>query len=184
MGYWAPWRVKWALLNVEQSGRTAGKAMSITRARSIGIVYDATDREAAEIVKEWVGELRAMQKEVNSLGFVNAKHEEEIPKSKPGMDFFGLRHVNFSLKPTDPIVISFEEKPFDLLFDLNVDANPVLLNIVSKSKAGFIVGVAGKGKEFRDLYFEIKASDTDSGDAGLKKLRDLIRNIKKYTTEI
>lgn len=158
--------------------------MSISRAQRIGIVYDATDREAAEIVKEWVGELRAMQKEVNSLGFVNVKYEEEIPKSKLSMDFFGLKHINFSLKPTDPIVINFEEEPFDLLFDLNIDANPVLLNIVSKSKACFIVGGAGKGKELRDLYFEIKASDSETRDAKLKKLQDLIQNMKKYTTKI
>lgn len=156
----------------------------LTRAKKIGILYEGTDREFVDIVRELVNELKEQQKDVSSLGFVRVKYEEDIPKSKLGMDFFGPKSLNFSLKSSEPTVLNFCEERFDILLDLNIDANPVLLNILAQSKAAFIVGINDRGSQFRDLYFDIPTGKEQDRDAKIKELKTIIYNIKKYTSAL
>jgi len=162
------------------------KVTGLAKAKRIGILYDATDREVFEYVRELIQDLRTQHKEVNSLGFVNVKHEEEIPKSKLGMDFFGPKSLNFSLKSSATSVSNFVGDAFDMLFDLNMDENPVLLNITADSRSPFIVGKGDAGKPYRDLYFELpeKNGQPETRESRLKELHTLIENIKKYTADL
>lgn len=187
MGFTAKIKDRWARMQLKPAAVREKKVTGLARAGRIGILYDATDREVFECVRELIQELRAQHKEISSLGFVNVKYEEEIPKSKLGMDFFGPKSLNFGLRSSAVSVSNFLNERFDLLLDLNLDAGPVLLNVVSESKAGFIVGRGDAGKTYRDLYFE-SPEGTFSADTGretkLKQLRELIDNIKKYTADL
>lgn len=186
MGFVDHIKARWAMMNMKPGTSRSKKVMGLRRAKKVGIVYEGTDREVFEIVRELIQEMREQQKDVSSLGFVNVKYEEEIPKSKLGMDFFGPKSLNFSLKSSATSVTNFLAEKFDVLLDLNMDENPVLLNITAESKSGFIIGHGDGGKKFRDLYFEIPETNAqvNSRDIKLKQLRTLINNIKQYATEL
>lgn len=180
MGFAANVKQRWAMMQLKATSRQK-KVVGWERAKKIGILYDATDREAAECVHELVRELRAEQKEVSALGFVNARYEEEIPKSRLGMDFFGPKSLNFSLKSSAVSVANFLGEQFDLLIDLNLDGSPVLLRVTAASRSGFIVGMGDAGRTFRDLYFENLSAP---GEPAPRRLHVLIENIKKYTAKL
>jgi len=186
MGFLDQIKARWAMVNIKANTSRGKKVTGLQNAKRIGIIYEATDREIFESVRGFINELREQQKDISSLGFVNVKYEEEIPKSKLGMDFFGPKSLNFKLKSADITVLNFVKEKFDVLLDLNLDAHPVLLNITADSKAGFIIGNGDGGKIFRDLYFENTANDkpTSPREAKLKQLQTLIDNIKKYATHL
>jgi hypothetical protein len=186
MGFLDQIKARWAMVNIKVNTSRGKKVSGLQHAKRIGIIYEATDREIFEVVRDFINELREQQKDISSLGFVNVKYEEEIPKSKLGMDFFGPKSLNFGLKSADITVHNFVKEKFDVLLDLNLDANPVLLNITADSKSGFIIGNGDEGKIFRDLYFENEAKDKPASmrEAKLKQLQTLIDNIKKYATRL
>lgn len=175
------------MMHIKPNTTRSKKVMGLRRAKKVGIVYEGTDREVFEIVRELINEMREQQKDVSSLGFVNVKYEEEIPKAKLGMDFFGPKSLNFSLKSSAVSVTNFLSEKFDLLLDLNMDENPVLLNITAQSQSGFIVGSGDGGKKFRDLYFEMPQPNAQvplGRESKLNQLRTLIHHIKQYATEL
>lgn len=186
MGFIEQIKTRWASMNLKPGASRHKKVMGLQRAKRVGILYEATDREMAELVRELVSEFREQQKEVSSLGFVNVKYEEEIPKSRLGLDFFGPKSLNFSLKSNDRTVLNFQSEKFDILLDLNLNASPILLHVVAESQAGFIVGAGDNGKLYRDLYFEMEAPSIQqpNREVKLKQLKTLINNIKKYATEL
>lgn len=186
MGFAATIKQRWARMQLKTGAPREKKVTGLNRAKRIGILYDATDREIFECVRELILELRGQHKEVSSLGFVNVKKGEEIPKSKLGMDFFGPKSLNFGLKSSDMAVANFTKDRFDLLMDLNLDESPILLHVTAESKAHFIVGTGDAGRSFRDLYFEEKERPAHAAgrDTRLKQLRELIDHIKTYTAEL
>lgn len=181
MGFAATIKQRWGRKRLKGAAREK-KVTGLNRAKRVGILYDATDREVFECVRELILELRGQHKEVSSLGFVDLKKGEELPKSKLGMDFFGAKGA----KSSDVAVSNFTGEPFDLYLDLNLDENPVLLGVTAGSKARFIVGTGDSGKALRDLYFEEKERPVHaaSRDSKLKRLKELIDHIKTYTAEL
>lgn len=186
MGFAATIKERWARMQLKAGAVREKKVTGLNRAKRIGILYDATDREIFECVREFILELRGQHKEVASLGFVDVKKGEELPKSKLGMDFFGPKSLNFGLKSADAAVANFGKETFDLLLDLNMDGSPVLLNVTAESRARFIVGTDDWGSRFRDLYFEDKNRPVHAAtrDSRLKRLQALIDNIKTYTADL
>lgn len=180
-------RASMAMMGLKAKPGRKRTVSDLSRAKSIGILYDASDRDIAERVREWVTELRTAQKNVQALGFVNTKKPEDVPKSKLSLDFFGAKNLSFSLKSADPVVKNFTSKPFDLLFDFNLNGNPVLLQVLADSEAGFIVGGGLKSKPFCDLYFESERLNTSTElnkNEYLSELNILLTNIHKYVTTL
>ncbi len=127
-------------------------------AKSIGIIYDATENDDYELVKNYVKELRDQKKDVLALGFVN---QEELPNmrfSKLGLDFFTRKNLNWYFKPSHPMVSKFIDGDFDIMIFLNVENLTPLKYVAAATKAHFKIGkYDGKNSRYCDCM--IKTED-------------------------
>ncbi len=161
--------------------RRAGRgtlACGLDDARRIGILYHAGYEGSEELIRNFAQEIKTPRNEVRTLGFVPTKHEDELPKARLGMDFFGLRGLDFSYRSSAGEVITFTETPFDMLIDLNVTGEPSLLRICADSAARFKVGGRGRGACFLDLVIE--NNPTTARYSEVKKISELIKYIQQY----
>lgn len=167
-------KVSSLLLNREMHHRTRtnGKSLSFENAKSIGILYDATSDSDYELVKAYARNLMAFSKDVVALGFYNDK---ELPGSrlmKLGLDFFAKKSLNWKMRPSNPIVNNFLERPFDILILLNTHKSIPLLYITLETKATFKIGRYEKGLTGM-LDFMVK-------EEGLSNMKNLITQINHY----
>ncbi len=162
---------------VRHAGRQS-VACGLDNAKRIGILYHAGYKGSEELIRNFAQEIKTPRNEVRTLGFVPTKHEDELPKARLGMDFFGLKGLDFSYRSSAGEVITFTETPFDMLIDLNVADEPALLRICADSAARFKVGGRGKGACFLDLLIE---NHRPAGRySEVKVISDLIKHIQQY----
>lgn len=166
---------------MRQALRSKGRhsvACGLDHAKRIGILYHAGYSGSEELIRNFVQEIKTARNEVRTLGFVPTKHEDELPKARLGMDFFGLKGLDFSYRSSAGEVITFTETPFDMLIDLNVTEEPALLRICADSSARFKVGGSGKGAHFLDLVIE---NHPPAGKySEIKQISELIKYIQQY----
>lgn len=159
------------------------RVRNLTEVRSIGIVYDATDREVFEYVNDVVRRLRAEMKKVHALGYINSKDERDMLSSKLGFDFFNRKSLDFYRRPRHPLVDNFISENFDLLIDFNIERLWPLEYLMRCSRASFKVGVWPHARSPYDLCFKV---DFPPGlppyprHEKLRLLQELMINIRKY----
>lgn len=161
--------------------RTNTRSSSFENVKSIGILYDATDDKDFELVKAYTRNLMTHSKEVVALGYYG---ENELPGKrlmKLGLDFFAKKALNWKMRPSNPIVNNFINKPFDVLLLLNTHKCIPLVYAAMESKASFKIGRYESGLTGL-LDFMVK----DDGKPGMKELLNhinhylmLIKNEKK-----
>lgn len=140
------------------------------KANSIGIIFSVEDRQKHDDIKELVKQLELDGKQVKVLEF--------LPKMKENyeflFDFFTIRDLNFWGAIVNTTVTGFSETPFDYLFYIDNDHNPLILNLLAQSKAHCRVG---KHLEESEPFFEFmfETGGTTKG---------LIENIYKYTKQL
>lgn len=127
-------------------------ACNLDSATTVGILYNATQREDSEVVKNLVIDLKQRKKDVLALGYVNLKEMGDIFKPHISYAYFDNRKLNKSFIPRSSDVKNFIEKPFSLLIDLNLNNDFPLEYIASLSKATFKVGATGA---YRDEDFDL-----------------------------
>ncbi len=151
--------------------------ISLERAHSIGILYEATKEESYELVKEFVRQLRADHKDVLALGFINDKDLPTNRFVKLGLDFFTKKTLNWKLKPSGPIVENFINTKYDILICLNINRIIPLKYIASESKALFKIG---RYDELSTNLYDMMLSvdDTTNLDDYLKETRHYLNKIK------
>jgi len=121
--------------------QVAHSTVGFFEAQKIGILYDATDAEDFETVKEYIRRVRTeFKKELLSMGFVDKKKlpKEQFPQY--GMDLFTRKGVDYWMVPTDPIVRNFINERFDILINLHSGKLFPLRYISAMSNARFRVG--------------------------------------------
>ena len=148
------------------------KAFSIEKASTIGILYNATNRNDAETVKKFVQYLREERKEVLSIGYIDSKDSSDIVKPHLNYVYFDKRNLSKSLVPKGNDVIDFINKPYSILIDLNINDCFPIEYISSLSTAKFKVGAKGSYRDGAcDLVIDIDEN---------KKLEFLIIQVKHY----
>jgi len=149
------------------------KAFSLENASTVGVLYNATNRNDAEIVKKFIHYLKEERKEVHSLGFVDAKESSELIKPILNYTFFDQNYLAKNLVPNGNEVVNFLNKPFSILIDLTTNDSCFPLEYISSlSSAKFKVGANGTYRaEVCDLVIDI---DEDP------QLEFLISQIKHY----
>ena len=146
--------------------------MSLDKALTIGILFDATENEDFDLVKKYVTYLRDLKKKPKAIGFFSNR---EVPKStyaKLEFDYFSYKDLNWQQKPSGIVIENFINEEFDILIDLNIyDCFP-LHYLTSMSKAKFKVGKKyTKNNDVFDMTIEM------GNETGLKFL---LRNIDTY----
>jgi len=148
------------------------KAFNIEKASTIGVVYNATNRNDAEIVKKFTQYLKEERKEVLSIGYIDSKDSSDVVKSHLNHIYFDKQDLSTSLVPKGYDVEQFINKPYSILVDLNIgDCFPVEY-ISSLSQARFKVGAKGS---YRDNACDL-VIDIDEN----KKMEYLVIQIKHY----
>ena len=148
------------------------RTVSFEKARSIGIVYDATEEKDYELVKNYVKEIRDQRKEVVALGYVDLLELPVMRFSKLGLDFFTRKDLTWYLKPNHHIVTKFTEQDFDILINLDTQKCFPVNYVSVLSNARFKIGKYDK-KNSRFCDFLIKTDENTS-------LRQFIDHINHY----
>lgn len=148
------------------------KAFNIDNASSIGIIYNATNRTDAEIVKKFVQYLKEERKEVSSLGFIDLKENTDIVTTHINYQFFYKTHLTKSLIPKNTEVKKFISTPFSILIDLSYNKCFPIEYITSLSNAKFKVGATGN---YRDVICDMTISISEK-----PTIEFLIIQVRKY----
>lgn len=151
-------------------------ACNLELATTVGILYNATQREDCELVKNLIIDLKQLKKEVLALGYVNLKEMGDIFKPHISYAYFDNKKLNKSFIPRSTDVKNFIEKPFSLLIDLNINNDFPLEYIGTLSKATFKVGATGS---YRDQEFDLTINITENNTS-----KYLISQIKHYLSMI
>ncbi len=132
----------------------------INKAKSIGILFDATKYDSYKAVKSLVKELTANNKNVKALGYVNNKKMDDQYLSDKIWQFVCKKDFNWINQPTDSSVDSFANESFDILIVLAVDPYFPIRYISSLSKSLFRVGLNGVENSIFDMVLQVKPNES------------------------
>jgi hypothetical protein len=124
--------------------------MNLEDARSIAIIYNASDEVTYNIVSDFVKYFRDRQKSVKTMGFVNYNRLPHYCFPKLSYDYFTKRDLNWYYKPSNIRVTDFIKEEFDILIDLSMTDCFPLNYIAGLSKAKFKVGRFGN--KYSNIY--------------------------------
>ncbi|MBN8703096.1 MAG: hypothetical protein J0M08_08525 [Bacteroidetes bacterium] len=148
------------------------RAFNLEDAKTIGILFDSSNKEDFDLLKKYITYLKEMKKKVKAIGYYSSGFVPQFTYSKLEYDFFTPKELNLYCKPTEAFVKNFIEEEYDILIDLNMRAELPLQFIGAASKAQFKVGIHNDFNE-KNYDFLIKV-DTD------KSVKFFLRQIDTY----
>ena len=118
------------------------------QALNVGILFTVEDKFKHESVKSFIKKLEGDGKKITVMTFLPADKQSYEFK----FDFFTEKDISIWGSNTSQKAIEFSEIPFDYLFYLDTEPNPLILNLLARSKARCRVG-----KHFEDgePFFEM-----------------------------
>lgn len=138
------------------------------QAAHIGIIFTVEDKQKHNQIKDFIKKLEHDGKKVSVVCF--------LPRDKQNyeflFDFFSDKDISFWGNITSDVAVKFSDTAFDYLFYLDTDPNPLILNLLARSKAKCRMGKFwSEGKP----YFEFMIENTGGTDR-------LIDGMYKYTS--
>jgi hypothetical protein len=116
--------------------------------KSVGIVFSVEDKQIRQDVKEFIRTLELDGKQVKVLEFLpNKKENYEIL-----FDFFSIEDLTFWGNINSEHANNFSKTSFDLLFYVDLNSNPLVLDLLARSKAHCRIGRYCKEES---PYFEL-----------------------------
>ena len=110
--------------------------VNLEKARTIGLLYNATSPDHNIIVTKFSELLKRKKKKVTLLGYVDNKTSFE----DPGVPLFNKKDLNWKLEPVNDRARRFIEKDFDILINAFIGDNLPLEYIAALSRAKYRVG--------------------------------------------
>lgn len=153
-----------------KKNKTVRASMPYIQAASIGIIFTVEDKEKHEAIKGFISQLERDGKKIQVLEFLPEKEINHEFK----FDFFSIKDISFWGDVTAANALKFAETPFDYLFCIDKESNPLILHILSRSKAHCRVG---RFNDSENQYFEfmIEQNGTTEG---------LIEAMYNYTSKL
>jgi hypothetical protein len=149
-----------------RKNRAVRVSLPYKQSLNVGIIFSVEDKAKHDDVKDFVKHLERDGKHVSVISF--------LPRQKDNYefmyDFFTDQDLSFWGNITSTPATRFAETAFDLLFYLDTVPNPLILNLVARSKAHCRVG---KFWEKRESFFELMIQHEEG-------TRSLIREMLKY----
>ena len=140
------------------------------QAATVGILFSVEDRKKHDDIKNFIHKLEHDGKKVQVMSFLpNKKENFEFM-----FDFFTIKEVSFWGQITSNHAVKFAETPFDYLFCLDDEPNPMILNLLARSKAKCRVG---KFQETNTLFFEFMIDKVNAA-------KGLMDGMYTYTTQL
>ena len=140
------------------------------QAHTIGVLFTVEDKQKHLDVKEFIHQLEQDGKKVQVLEYLPLKKENY----EFLFDFFTLEDLSFWGNITSERAMKFSNTPFDYLFYIDSQSNPLVLNLLARSKAHCRVG---RFNESDSPYFELMIEDNGT-------VKSLIDNVYRYTRQL
>lgn len=135
--------------------------LNIEDINSIGILFDATNPEDFEKIKNYVNKLKQLGKRVHGVGFYNAKViPQNINYTKSDFDLFNAKELQGVGEPGSPYIKTFITEIRDLLIDVNLSNKFPLRYISAMSYAKFKIGIdIPENKNIHDMLISVVPSE-------------------------
>tara|TARA_A100001035_G_scaffold277666_1_gene274921 strand:- start:583 stop:1134 length:552 start_codon:yes stop_codon:yes gene_type:complete len=147
---------KWVFQRQLLSNKRSKFICNLEDARSVGILYDATDEENINHIKPFVSYFFDLKKEVKALGFVNSNSLSHFHIPKLQYDFFNKKDLNWYYRPQNYIIDNFVKKEYDILINLCDSSIIPMKYLIASSVARFKIGIYEKNYEIYDLMISLK----------------------------
>ena len=134
--------------------------VKLQEAKSVGLLFDATDREHFELIKKFIQQLKEHCKGIHAVGFIDAKATPHLSYIKTDIDLFNRSELKKLYQPQSPYIRTFIEAERDILIDANTANLLPLRYIAAASKARCKVGVHTAGNEqLHDVLLNVGANN-------------------------
>ncbi len=140
------------------------------QAHNIGIMFSVEDKQKHSDVKEFIHHLEQDGKKVQVLEYLPLKKENYEFK----FDFFTINDLSFWGEINSEPAVKFSETPFDYLFYIDREPNPMTLYLLATSKARCRVG---RFTENERPFFEMMFNQNGP-------TKGLIESMYKYTKQL
>ncbi len=153
-----------------KNNKTLRANLPYKKANTIGIIFSVEDKIKHDAIKELVKKFEHDGKKVAIIEFLPAKKENY----EFLFDFFSDKDLSFWGNITSPNALKFSDTPFDFLFYIDADPNPLILNLLARSKSKCRVGKFwDESRSFFELMIESNGST-----------RVLMDNMYTYTSQL
>jgi hypothetical protein len=126
--------------------------VKIPDAKTIGVIFEATEKEDFETIRKFIQQLKEYTKNVHAIGYVDAKITPDYSYIKTDFDFFNKKELKNLYQPQSPYIRTFMDEPRDLLISANLGGKLPLTFVTAASKAKCKVGIhAGDNELFHDV---------------------------------
>ena len=168
---------RWVFQRELKSNKRTKAVSNLENAKSIGILYEATDAVQIKKIEPFVKYFFELKKDVKALGYVNKKKLDNHHIPKLNYDFFYLKDLNWYYKPQNYIISNFVKKEYDILINLS-DSNCIPIKyLVASSLAHFKIGQFEDGFEIYDLM--IKLDKEKSKERLMEEIKHYLNLINK-----
>jgi len=153
-----------------KKNKTARSSKPYKQASMVGVVFSVEDKQKHLDIKEFIQQLERDGKKVDVLEYLPAKKENFEFK----FDFFTSKDLSFWGNLDAPVTNKFIEKAFDYLFYIDNESNPLILNLLARSKAYCRIG---RYKESEREYYELMIEQNGTS-------KGLIETMYTYTRQL
>ncbi len=153
-----------------KKNKIARASMPYAQALNIGVIFTVEDKQKHEAVKEFVHQLERDGKKVQVLEFLPEKKNNHDFK----FDFFTINDLSFWGNLEAANALKFANTPFDYIFSVDKESNPLILHVLARSKAHCRIG---KFSEADSPFFELMIEEDGSNQG-------LIESMYNYTCKL
>jgi hypothetical protein len=141
------------------------------KALTTGIIFTVEDKQKHFAIKDFIKKLEGDGKHVQVLEYLPEKTENYEFK----FDFFSDKDVTFWGNIRSENALQFADAPFDFLFYLDLNPNPMVMNILARSHAKCRVG---KFWDNSDHYLDFMIDSVSNTQALLETLYKYVSQLK------
>lgn len=159
-------RTDWEL----RKNKASRSTVPYKQALNVGVIFTVEDKQKHDSIKEFIKKLESDGKKVRVLEFL----PEDKDNYEFKFDFFTERDISIWGKITADNALRFSDAPFDFLFYIDLNPNPLILYLLARGKARCRVGRSwADGRR----YFEFMIESINSN-------KTLIEDMYKYTCQL
>jgi hypothetical protein len=153
-----------------KKNKTLRSSTAFKKAQLVGIIFTVEDKSKHDTVKEFIKKLETEGKTVKVLAFLPEKKEN----FEFLFDYFTKKDISFWGNLISHDALNFANQAFDFVYCLDEEPNPMVLNLLARSKAKCRVGKFKEGNEtFFELMLESKNGIKSLAESAMRYSREL-----------
>ncbi len=154
-----------------KKNKTARGSKPYKQATTVGVVFSVEDKQKHLDVKDFIHLLERDGKKVEVLEYLPPKKENFEFK----FDFFTNKDLSFWGELNSSVANKFSDTPFDYLFHLDKESNPLILNLLARSKAQCRIG---RYNEMESQYYELMIEQNGTNKGLMETMYNYTRQLR------